>query len=328
VDVPSTLGGTDYSPNEIVRSDDAVYGLDLALPGDFRVGALHRTPDDLWLFSPGEPVALDSSVYEPRDVVAYDGSVYSVFLDGSAAGVPEGARIDAILLDGAGRAVLSFDVPVELGGTVYDRSDLVLREAAGFSLYWDAEAAGVPPGSNLVGAAEDDAGFLVVNFDVPTDLETTTYLPGELVRWEGGTSFGSYFRDTVWPPGSQLRDFAFAPVAAGFVPDGAGVPGTQLEITKAPAGEMTLSWGPSCLGTDNDYDVYEGTVGDFATHVPVACGTGGASSLTFTPASSSSYYLVVPRNGMREGSYGRDSNGVERPQGISACLIQEIGTCD
>jgi hypothetical protein len=328
VDVPSTLGGTDYEPHQIVRSDAGTYGLDLELPAGTRLSSLHRTPDDLWLFSPSEPVELDAVTYEPRDVVAWDGSVYSMHLDGSAAGVEPGARIDALFLDAAGRTVLSFDVPVRLDGSFFQRSDLVVREATGFSGYWDADTAGVPAGSNLVGAGEDDTGALVLTFDVPTTLGSAVYLPGQLVRWEGGTSFGSYFQDAAWPAGSQLRDFAFAPVAAGAVPDGVVVPGTQLRVDKGSGGQLLLTWGPSCLGTDSDYEVYEGTLGDFSSHTPVTCSTGGATVLTVTPDAGSVYYLAVPRNGMREGSYGTDSSLVERTPSASACLIQEIGACD
>ena len=39
------------------------------------------------------------------------------------------------------------------------------------------------------------------------------------------------------------------------------------------------------------------------------------------------YYLVVPTNGVSEGSYGVDSNDDERPQSANACLPREIGTC-
>ncbi len=57
------------------------------------------------------------------------------------------------------------------------------------------------------------------------------------------------------------------------------------------------------------------------------CTTGGASTLTFLPAPGSTYYLVVPRNGPREGSYGTDGSGQERPSGVPACLAQEIAVC-
>ena len=39
------------------------------------------------------------------------------------------------------------------------------------------------------------------------------------------------------------------------------------------------------------------------------------------------YYLIVPTDGVQEGSYGRDSAGAERPQGGGACHDGQTVTC-
>jgi hypothetical protein len=114
---------------------------------------------------------------------------------------------------------------------------------------------------------------------------------------------------------------------AGRVPGQPGGPGAPLTVTKAEAGEITLDWAVSCLVTDNDYAIYEGVLGDFASHVSRFCGTGGATTMTFTPASGDTYFLVAPLNAFREGSYGTDSSGVERPQGLNPCLPRRIVAC-
>ena len=111
---------------------------------------------------------------------------------------------------------------------------------------------------------------------------------------------------------------------AGHVPD--GTDGVPLAVAKAGS-EIALAWSPSCLTGDDDYEIYEGTIGDFTSHVPIFCTTGGATSKTFLPDASDRYYLVVPRNATREGSYGESSPGTERPAGVSACLPRQIGTC-
>ncbi|HYS78772.1 MAG TPA: hypothetical protein VEO94_08020, partial [Candidatus Dormibacteraeota bacterium] len=54
------------------------------------------------------------------------------------------------------------------------------------------------------------------------------------------------------------------------------------------------------------------------------CTTGGATSLTFPQPAASTYYIVVPKNTVSEGSYGRAGNGSERPPGTTACLPQQI----
>ncbi len=118
-----------------------------------------------------------------------------------------------------------------------------------------------------------------------------------------------------------------AVVPAGRVPDGAQVPGTPLTVEQATGGQIRLTWGDSCLLTDNDFEIYEGTLGAFYSHTMKFCTTAGATTSTFLPGPGSTYYVVVPRNGPREGSYGINSNAVERPPGVPACLAQEIAVC-
>jgi hypothetical protein len=102
--------------------------------------------------------------------------------------------------------------------------------------------------------------------------------------------------------------------------------GNSLLIERT-GGQITLSWNPSCSANDVDFAVYEGTIGDFASHQSVLCTTSGATSAVLTPSAGATYYLVVPTNGFREGSYGVDSQGAPRPAGANACLPQTSGAC-
>jgi hypothetical protein len=151
-------------------------------------------------------------------------------------------------------------------------------------------------------------------------------------------SVGRYFRG--WLDDIRVYRAALSPrdieglysralaVGAGEVPDGASLPGAQLSVAKGMLGNLTLTWGPSCLASDVDHAVYEGTLGDFTSHIDKTCSTEGATSTTIVPGSGDRYYLVVPLSSNREGSYGRDSAGAERGPGASACLTQEIAPCD
>jgi hypothetical protein len=116
-------------------------------------------------------------------------------------------------------------------------------------------------------------------------------------------------------------------LGAGAVPDGRDVPGVGLVVAKAGGGAIALSWGASCQGRDDDYEVYEGGIGDFTSHAPAACSTGGQTSASFVPSAEDSYYLVVPRRGAYEGSYGRASDGTERPASAQACREQLVSAC-
>jgi hypothetical protein len=104
------------------------------------------------------------------------------------------------------------------------------------------------------------------------------------------------------------------------------VPGLPMQVTKNGS-DITLSWAPSCSVYDTDYEVYEGDLGAFRSHVPRLCTTSGSTSAALTPGSGSKYYLIVPRNSVWEGSYGRSSSGLERSQSPAACTVQAIGPC-
>jgi len=93
-------------------------------------------------------------------------------------------------------------------------------------------------------------------------------------------------------------------------------------------GVLALSWGGSCLPDDSDYEVYQGLlVRPFSyNHQPISCGTGGATSSSFTPGPGNRYYLIVARNPTYEGSYGRASSGSQIPSSGSACLPQKFAS--
>jgi hypothetical protein len=121
---------------------------------------------------------------------------------------------------------------------------------------------------------------------------------------------------------------AFAPKATVLASE--TVPGGRivgLKVKKAGGSSLTLDWFPSCSAADTNYEVYEGLLGSWASHVPVACSTAGAITLTFPAATADSYYLVVPTSGPTEGSYGKNGASNERPASAAACVPQAVGTC-
>lgn len=133
--------------------------------------------------------------------------------------------------------------------------------------------------------------------------------------------------EVTFRPVLTVEYTAGATGGAGRVPDGDAIPGTALTLRLEGTGEVTLNWGASCQIGDDDYEIYEGDLGVFTSHLPKACSTGGATTQTLTPVSTSAYYLVVPRNAEAEGSYGTDSTGAARPVGASVCLAQSIAAC-
>ena len=102
---------------------------------------------------------------------------------------------------------------------------------------------------------------------------------------------------------------------------------SSLTLGKS-GGLLQLDWAASCNSSDDDYAIYEGTLGGaFDDHASKLCSTGGITSESFSIPSGNTYYLVVPTNALREGSYGQDGNGAERGPGAGACAVQAIGVC-
>jgi hypothetical protein len=106
---------------------------------------------------------------------------------------------------------------------------------------------------------------------------------------------------------------------SGEVARGAGLlAGGMMSVAKS-GGSLVLAWGPSCVNTDTDFAVYEGVLGNFTSHAPVLCSTGGAAGATISPSATSSYYLVVPNDHYYEGRYGSSSSGAPISAGRTRC---------
>ena len=89
-----------------------------------------------------------------------------------------------------------------------------------------------------------------------------------------------------------------------------------------------MDWGTSCGAGATDYSIYMGFVGDWTSHTMKACSTGGFTSRMVGAGVLSRYFLVVPVSPSAEGSYGTNSDGVERPVGVSVCTpTQDTSAC-
>jgi hypothetical protein len=198
-----------------------------------------------------------------------------------------------------------------------------------------------------------------------TTYEKTLFAPGETIAFSAffrdllpgqvatfrllrpdGSEFTSWTheRSAYWPvDGTFHVEFASLPTgtwhfAADFLGQSYEVP---FEVAFGNAGRVSglllgkptptglpLTWGGTCQSGVTSYAVYAGFIGDWKSHTRVSCDVTG-TSFTVPPlhVQSDRYYLVVPLRGGGEGSYGQDSAGSERPQGISFCAIQPGGNC-
>jgi len=319
-DVPTSLSASTYQPSEILRNDSGVHSLEATLPAAASIDALFRLDDGRWLLSFDAPVTIASVTYLPNDVVLYDGAAYSLFFSGGSNGISLSVNVDAVFMEGGdgGNIVISCDVPCTIRGVTYGPADLVRYAGIFPSLFFDASAATppIPYGSNVT-AADVRGGLVVLSFDVPTTLGAGTYLPGELVAWDG-FGFSSYFKDPAWPSGSRADAFS-------FLANPGEVPTLNVTYSTTTPGALTFTWSHGCSAGAEDYAIYEGAIGSWYSHKSVDCSDDGADfTEDVMPSAGNTYYLLVPINPNDEGFYGADSNGVTIPQGAPTCVATQV----
>ncbi|MDY0062135.1 MAG: right-handed parallel beta-helix repeat-containing protein [Myxococcota bacterium] len=158
----------------------------VGLPTEADLAAYHRLAGGEELVVPDTTVALPGGLtVTPRDVARreLDGT-WTLALDGGAAGLPDGAAIDALTVTGAGKLALSLDVTAILGELTVGPADLVVRETEppGWSALWRGAAAGVPAGANLDAAHLLGDGLLLLSFDVAAAFGPVRAEAGEVLE--------------------------------------------------------------------------------------------------------------------------------------------------
>jgi hypothetical protein len=99
VDVPVTLGGTDYQENDLIHWDGASFSLYFdgsanGIPDGVNIDGVRINPAGRLFLSVDVPVRLGVIDVKDKDIVEYDGG-YSLIFDGASAGIPWGTNLDA-----------------------------------------------------------------------------------------------------------------------------------------------------------------------------------------------------------------------------------------
>jgi len=234
-DVTIDVGGTVYADEDVAVDD--LGGMSMAedlggLVPDSAVDAFHREYGGDRLFSLETTLSLPGSVVAgPEDVVRWDGSAYTLELDGTAEGVPSGVGIDAVSRDRDGELLVSFDVSVSLDGTTFADEDIASFSGGLFTMLMDGSAEGV---------------------DVALDLDGLHRYPWSralAVSFDGSGSVGGVaFDDEDVVELATDGSWSLALDASGIDPDWSASDAQGLHLVPEPGLLVSLAAGSGVLG--------------------------------------------------------------------------------
>jgi hypothetical protein len=129
LDATIVLPGVVAGPEDVVSHDGVSYTLIFdgsaeGVPAGANVDAVSVLEGDL-LLSFDSPVTIGGDTFHEADLVRFDGSQFTLFFDGAAAGVPEGLNLDAAHSLTEGRIAVSFDGSGVLPGVVFADEDVL-----------------------------------------------------------------------------------------------------------------------------------------------------------------------------------------------------------
>jgi len=204
-DITVSLGGATIGPQSVADDDLAgtvSVALD-ALPAP--LAAYHYTGSVHWLVF-DTTVALPGGITaSPRDVISWDGSNYGLLLDGAAAGIPLGVKIDALSsLDGTDY-LISFDTTTSLGGSNADPNFVMNYKGGTWSSFFSATQAGVTASANLDALHRLDNGNLLVSFDISGTVADVNFSDEDVLEFAPvGSVWSLAYRgaafDANWAP--------------------------------------------------------------------------------------------------------------------------------
>lgn len=139
-------GGLTAGPADVVRYDGATYSMEFngaarGVPNGVNIDAVAIYGSSL-LLSFDVAVDLGALHAEREDLVLFDGAGFTMFFDGSAAGVSPDLNLDAAsYLDCDDHLLLSFDGSGTIGGVAFDDEDVLEYNRAGtWELAYDGSA--------------------------------------------------------------------------------------------------------------------------------------------------------------------------------------------
>lgn len=145
-DVPFSVGGHTYLPNDVVLYSAGVFsiwqtGSALSIPPNAAIDALAVDSSLYMYYSFDVPVTIGSNTYQPDDIARVTVNSLEPFLSGSSdLGLPAGSDIVGFDVAPNGDYFFMFRTPTMLGGTTYLPSQIVRLHGGVWGLFWSAGA--------------------------------------------------------------------------------------------------------------------------------------------------------------------------------------------
>jgi hypothetical protein len=216
----SPLDSVHVSPDITVELTDGIYADEDVAIDDFvgtwpsAMGSLPHTSDidgyflrtnTDWLLSFDTTVDLGGGVVAaPEDVVRFNKGNPSIFVDGSAWGIPAGINVDAVAGDFP-RVIVSFDTTVEIDGNIYQDEDLASFNFTSFSPFFDGSSAGIPSELDVDGAhVLEDSGNLLISFTTSGVVGGVSFDDEDILEYDGVSwemAYDGSAEHAGWAPG-------------------------------------------------------------------------------------------------------------------------------
>lgn len=173
---------------------------DGSLPIETSVDAFGDIDNDTFIFSLDEDAEIAGTLYADEDLIMYDGGTFSLWFDGSAAGLPAEVNIDAVYIESVSPQIFQFSLgeSAELSGIGIVSKNDILRYNNGTLSNWNQGSGwGISEGANLDALTKNpENNHYVFSLDIEDVIEGTTYKKGDLINFSG-SAFTKFFDSTA-----------------------------------------------------------------------------------------------------------------------------------
>ncbi len=258
-DITVNFSGTTVTPQNVAQ-DNLAGTVSLvnigAIPLGTDVTAYHLLANGDQLLAFDTTVSLAGGVTaRPGDAVRFNGATYTLEFDATANGVPNGLNTDAVGVTGGSDLLLSFDTTVTLGAVTADKEDLVRFDGIAFTMFFDASAAGVPPGVDLDALDYlDSNGHLLLSFDTSGSAGGVAFDKEDILEFTPGANtwqmaYDGSAQHAEWPPANLV---ALGGVALGPPPPPPPPPDSDGDGSADPSDNCPTVSNPDQQETDGD----------------------------------------------------------------------------